>query len=275
MYEEAREQCNFKNKITLLSGFFIHFKFELAYADFELKMYEEAREQCNLILKIKNLSPELTGRCYNLKGMIDIYQKNDMSSALENFQYAKNKFAEAGQPARVAGVEVNIGNIYNILADYEKAEMHWKSASKINQSIGNLDQEGLLLQNFGLFYLDKQKYLLSIESYLKAQSIFLSLGKESNSGLIQINLSEVYLKTCDYQKSLNNALEAYKIFSRLKNFEETCESLVLLAKLYYTLAFSTKMEETIKLFEEILNRAELPVKYYTNLKYLKFLLHLI
>jgi len=248
---------------------------ELAYADFELKMYEKAREQCNLILKIKNLSPELTGRCYNLKGMIDIYQKNDMSSALDNFQYAKNKFAEAGQPARVAGAEVNIGNIYNILADYEKAEMHWRSASKINQSIGNLDQEGLLLQNFGLFYLDKQKYLLSIESYLKAQSIFLSLGKESNSGLIQINLSEVYLKTCDYQKSLNNALEAYKIFNRLKNFEETCESLVLLAKLYYTLAFSTKMEETIKLFEEILNRAELPVKYYTNLKYLKFLLHLV
>ncbi len=87
---------------------------ELAYADFELKMYEEAREQCNILLEKVNLSPELTGRCYNLKGMIDIYQRNDMSAALDNFIKAKNKFAEAGQPARVAGAEVNIGNIYYI-----------------------------------------------------------------------------------------------------------------------------------------------------------------
>ncbi|MDZ7625133.1 MAG: protein kinase [Ignavibacteriaceae bacterium] len=81
-------------------------KVELAYADFELKMYEEARAQCNTLLEEKSLSPELTGRCYNLKGMIDIYQKNDLNSALENFQNAKSKFSEAGQPARVAGAEV-------------------------------------------------------------------------------------------------------------------------------------------------------------------------
>ena len=59
---------------------------ELAYADFELKMYEEARERCNHLLENKSLSPEVAGRCYNLKGMIDIYQHNNLISALENFQ---------------------------------------------------------------------------------------------------------------------------------------------------------------------------------------------
>jgi serine/threonine protein kinase len=250
-------------------------KVELAYADFELKMYDEAREQCDLILKSKNLSPELIGRCYNLKGMIDIYKKNDLSSALENFKNAKINFEEARQPIRVAGTEVNTGNIFNILANYEKAEEHWKKASQINLSVGNLEQEGLLLQNFGLFYLDRQKYDLSIESYLKAQSIFLSLGKESNIGLIQINLSEVYLKICDYQKSLDNSIKAYRIFNRLKNFEETSESKFLQVKAYYHLGISAKMEESINLLEEILNKADLPAKYYTNLNYVKCLWQLI
>ncbi len=60
-------------------------KVELAYADFELKMYNEANQQCDNLLKDKNLFSELKGRCYNLKGMINIYQSNDLNSALENF----------------------------------------------------------------------------------------------------------------------------------------------------------------------------------------------
>ncbi|MGB5289137.1 MAG: protein kinase, partial [Ignavibacteriaceae bacterium] len=159
-------------------------KVELAYADFELKRYDEARQQCDFLLNEKKLSVESKGRCYNLKGMIDIYQNNNMDSARENFQKAKQNFYEANEPIRVSGVEVNIGNIYNILAEYEKAEEHWQNASNINQSVGNLDQQGLLLQNFGVFYLDRQKYDLAIESYLKSQNIFLSIGKESSYGLI-------------------------------------------------------------------------------------------
>ena len=250
-------------------------KVELAYADFEMKKYEEAKQQCNFLLTEKKFSTESKGRCYNLKGMIDIYQNNDMDSALENFQKAKQEFDKANEPIRISGTEVNIGNIYNILADYEKAEEHWKTALKINQSIGNLDQEGLLHQNFGLFYLDRQKYNLAIESYLKAQNIFLSLGKESNYGLILINLGEVYLKICDYQNSIESLKEAYKIFNRLNNLEEVLESLTLLGKLFFSIGFLLKLEETIISFEKLIGNVKLPAKYETNLKYLKTLLHLL
>ena len=250
-------------------------KVELAYADFELKRYGEAKQQCDLLLNDTKLSPESKGRCYNLKGMIDIYQNNEMDSALENFRRAKQEFDKANEPIRISGAEVNIGNIYNILADYEKAEEHWKTALEINQSIGNLDQEGLLHQNFGLFYLDRQKYNLAIESYLKAQKIFLSLGKESNYGLILINLGEVYLKICDYQKSIESLKEAYKIFSRLNNPEEVLESLTLLGKLFFSIGFLLKLEETILSFEKFISSVNLPAKYKTNLKYLKILLKLL
>jgi serine/threonine protein kinase/tetratricopeptide (TPR) repeat protein len=221
---------------------------ELAYADFELKMYEEARAQCNILLEEKILSPELTGRCYNLKGMIDIYQKNDLSSALENFNNAKHKFAEAGQPNRVAGAEVNIGNIYTLLTDYDKAEEHWKNASRINQSIGNLEQEGILLQSLGVFYLYRQKINLSIDSYKRALKIFLSVGKELNKGQVLWNLAEVYLLVCEYQYAYTHLIEAEKIFQRLENYEELSDVLFLLAKLFYKIGFYKEIKE---IFSEV------------------------
>jgi len=248
---------------------------ELAYTDFELKNYDDARIQCDSLINEEKLSAELTGRCYNLNGMIDIFQYNDMNSSLENFQKAKKYFNESEQPILVSGVEVNIGNIYNMLANYEKAEEHWKNASSINRSIGNLDQEGKLLQNFGLFYLDKQKYDSAIESFLKARTIFLSLGKENSNGMILINLGEGYLKNCDYQKALINLKEAYKIFNYLKRYEEISEALIVLGRLYFNVGFTVKFQEVLALAETKLNEAVLPAKYHTNLKYLKLLSSLL
>ena len=218
---------------------------ELAYADFELKMYEEARERCNHLIENKSLSSEVAGRCYNLKGMIDIYQHNNLISALENFKLAKNKFIEADQPIRISGAEVNIGNVNNILADYEKAELHWKNASVINQSIGNLEQEGFLLQNIGGYYYSRKKYSLSMESYQKALNIFLSIGNDLNRGRILWNMGEVYLTQCEYQHALNSLNEAQKLFNFIKNYEEVLDVLFMQGKLYYKIGDHRNLEKKI------------------------------
>ena len=236
-------------------------KVELAFADFELKMYKEARIQCDSILVGGNLSAELSGRCYNLKGMIEIYQKSDLNSALNNFNNAKIKFAEAGQPVRIAGAEVNIGNVYSIQKEYEKAESHWKKASEINQSIGNLEQEGVLLQSLGVFYFDRLKYDSAIHSYTKAQNIFLSLGGELRRAQVFWNLGEVYLSLCDYQKALNAISEARKIFERIHNYEEMQDVLFLLGKLYFKIGFYDKLEETFTEFNTNFSEQNFPSNY--------------
>jgi serine/threonine protein kinase/tetratricopeptide (TPR) repeat protein len=236
-------------------------KMELAYADFELKLYEEAKEQCKTLLEEKSISPELTGRCYNLKGMIDIYQKNDLNSALENFKLAKNKFSEAGQPARVAGAEVNIGNIFTLLTDYDKAEEHWKNASQINQSIGNLEQEGILLQSLGTFYFFRTNYKSAIKSYLKAQSIFLSLGNEIGLGQILSNLGEVNISICEYQNALDSLSEARSLFERTQNYLELSDVLFIIGKLYFKAGFYSKLEEAFVEFNFNSSKLNLPGNY--------------
>lgn len=244
---------------------------DLAYADYELKKYEEAIYQCDTLLKENNLSSELKGRCYNLKGIIDFYQYNNLESALKNFELAKNRFVGANEPVRVSGADVNIGNILLIFTEYKKAEEHWKNALKINASIGNLEKEGILLNNFGEFYSFLTKYDLAVESYLKAQNIFLSLGNDINYGLTLKNLGEVYLKICDYQKSLDKLREAYKIFIRLQNLEKASEVLTFLGKLFFNIGSLQELKETINSFEKIIDKVELSTKCFTNLKYLKLL----
>jgi tetratricopeptide (TPR) repeat protein len=245
---------------------------ELAFAEFELKNYLQAEENCNLVLNDSELSFELKGRCYNLKGMLSIYRDNDLKLALKNFQTALKYFNEGNLLRYVAAMENNIGNIYNILGDYNNAEKHWKLASEINQAIGNLDWDGVILQNIGLFYFSRQKPDLAIESYQKSYKIFISLGNELNRGLILINLGEVYLRVCEYEKSLNSLNEAVKLFEKMKNEEEVAESIFQLGKLYFSVGYTLKLEEKIKQLEEKLNKIDLPKKYLANQKYLRLLL---
>ena len=231
---------------------------ELAYADFELKRYNAATQQCDQLLREKNLSPELQGRCYNLKGMINIYQSNDLKSALEYFKNAKSQFVESNQPVRIAGAEVNIGNVYNILSNYEKAEEHWQSASHINQSIGNLDQEGMLRQSLGVFYYNRGKYKLALESYLKARNVFLSLGNEISAGQNLWNLAEVHITLCDYQEAFNSLNKAKLFFERINNYKELSDVLFLLCKLFFVIGIDQMLEETIKKYKE--NNKKLKLK---------------
>ena len=225
-------------------------KVELAYADFELKRYDEATKDGEKLLNEKNLTAELKGRCYNLLGMINVYQSNDLNSALENFINAKSHFVESNQPVRIAGAEVNIGNVYNILSNYEKAEEHWHSASHINKSIGNLEQEGMLRQSLGVFYFNRGKHELALESYLKARNIFLSLGNEIGASQNLGNLSEVYITLCDYQEAFNSLNKAKVFFERINNYKELSDVVFLLCKLFFGIGNYQILEETIEKFKE-------------------------
>jgi serine/threonine protein kinase/tetratricopeptide (TPR) repeat protein len=248
---------------------------ELAYAEFEQKNYDEAEKKCEILLNNSELSTELKGRCYNLKGMQKIYQDNDLNSALTEFNNALKNFKESDTPRRVAGMEVNIGNIFTLLSDYTNAEKHWQNALEINRSVGNLEQEGIILLNLGIFYFFRGKFEQAIESYNKAHKIFLSIGNDINQGLVLLNMGEVYLIVCEYEKSFNSLTKACDLFNQKENFEELAEVLLMLCKLYFVIGFGDNLEETLNQYEKNLGSNKLPEKYNLNLKFLKILVAIL
>jgi fused-like protein len=160
---------------------------EIAYAEFELNNYKDSEKIALDLLKYNDLYDEEKGKCYNLLGMIKIYANEDINSAIGNFNNALKMYQKAQLPRRVAGVEVNLGNIYNMIGDDENSEKHWGNALKINESIGNLEQEAAILINYGVYFLYKYKIDKSIQYLTRSDKIFSAIGNKVNQGLVSIN----------------------------------------------------------------------------------------
>ena len=242
---------------------------EIAYAKFDLNSIGEAAGLGRKILERQNVTDEDKGRIYNLLGLCVIYQNQDWEQSLREFFKSLNYYQKAKLTLKVAAIEVNIGNVYNLQGDTENAEKYWKNALKLNLSIGNIEQEGVLLINNGIYYYDKTEYDDCIEYYNRAHKIFLSLGNLKNQGIVLSNLGEVYLTTCEYQKSFDALSEAKEIFEELDNFEELIPVIVLLGIFYFTIGDHQLLSELHKKTLSLLENSQISEKYHLELLLIK------
>jgi tetratricopeptide (TPR) repeat protein len=131
---------------------------ELAYAKFDANNFSEAAKLGEEILSRKDVSDEDRGRVHNLLGLCAIYIDQNSDESRDEFFKALEYYKQADLKDKVAAIEVNIGNVYNLQGDSKNAELHWKNALNLNLSIGSLEQEAVLLLNNGIYYADKANF---------------------------------------------------------------------------------------------------------------------
>ena len=155
------------------------------------------------------------------------------------------------------------------------AEKYWKEALELNQIIGNLDQEGYILINYGIFFQDKNLYELAIENWNKAKSIFGVLGISNEMTLAIGNMGEVYLQTCDYQSAFDNLTKAAELFYQMKNRDEQLNTLFVLGRFWFVIGESEELEKILNQYEYFLLTDEMKSeKNDFNYRFLKFLMKL-
>jgi tetratricopeptide (TPR) repeat protein len=242
---------------------------EIAYAKFDLNKFEDAAVLCREILGKSELSEENRGRIYNLLGMSIIYSDQSLTDALNAFLNALECYKKSGLTSKVAAVEVNIGNVYNLIGDGKTAESHWKKALDLNLSIGNIEQEGILLLNNGVYYFNKANFEECIEYYKRAFKIFLSLGSKKHQGIALSNLGEVYLTTCDYQNAFDSLEESRLIFETAKNLDELIPVVLLIGYFYMVIGSADHLGELYNEFSLMLNDSQLKEKYRKEYSLLK------
>jgi len=203
--------------------------------------------------------------------MYEIYQNNDAKTALQWFIKATDCYHKANLPRRIAGMEVNVGNIYGILGEYNKAEQHWQKASQINNSIGNLEQEGLLLLNMGLYNHRIHKIEEAISLVNKAYKIFLSLGNKLNESLSLLNLGEMHMLICEYQQAYDSLEHSSRILKKQNHIEELAELYLILGKFYFRIGDPENLSKVAKELSQLLNKNELPAKHHNNFNFLQVL----
>jgi len=226
----------------------------IAGAELDSNNYEAASRICLNVINNLSASPENKGDAYNMLGILNIHQKNDLVSAKLDFENCLTEYQAAGLLHRIAAIEINIGNICNIRGDYDNVEKHWNRSLEINLSTGNLYQQGKVLLNFGGFHFHKLNFETSIENYKKAEIIFYSLGDEFDRGLTESNLGEVYLFICEYEKAIVSLNSAIEIFNKAQNWLEQSEAIFLLAKVYSKIGDYVQFD---KIIEDLNNLASL------------------
>ena len=244
---------------------------EIASAEIELNNYEIVKEISKQVLKSKTKKSENIGRVYNLLGLVELYTGSKLKKVLQQFEKALNVYEDDNLIMRVASVEVNIGNIYNMMSDYEEAEKHWSRSLQINKLIGNIDQEAKILLNYGIYFYDHLQFENAIENYSRAQKIFRGLGNNYGEGLVLTNLGESQLAICEYQHSIESLNNAVEIFSKLSNNDELRESLFLLGKLYSLIGNNDELDLVITEYIKSYGDDTEQTHGKTHLKYLQIL----
>lgn len=243
----------------------------IAGAELDMNNFERAYQICEDIIKNNSAGNEQKGDAYNLLGIIDFQLKNNLDSALKNFSKCLKEYQAAEVNQRVAAVEINIGNIFNIKGEFNTVEHHWNRSLEISSSAGNLYLQGKVLFNLGAFHFHKLNFEEAINNYNKAKLIFNSLGDTIDSGLLESNIGETYLYIDDFLNALSAFYEARTIFHNTQNVLEESEVLFLSAKLYYKIGDNQTANELILELEEKLSHNNLPDRVQVHITLLKAL----
>ena len=243
---------------------------EIAYAEFDMGKYEVSEDYAKRIINNQFTSVEEKAKCYNLLGLIEIYQRNDLESAVREFEKSLENYKQINSVLQEAKIERNIGNIYNMKGEYSNAEKFWNSAHEKNLSIGNLDQEAKHLLNYGIYYYELGAYDEAINRYSQANDIFSVLGNQHGEGLAIWNIGEANLDICNYQTVYNSLIKAKEIFIKIANVEERAEVIFLIGKLFSIIGDKDELIKTIKEYYELIPEGS--EKHINNIKYLEYLL---
>jgi tetratricopeptide (TPR) repeat protein len=242
-------------------------KVEIASAEFDLGNYNTVNKLVTEVINDQESSKETVGRGYTILGLLEFYENSNLDNAIVEFTNALQVFSKAKLVSRQAGIELNLGNIYDMIGDPSNAEKHWDKAIELNLAVGNFEQEAFIQLNYGIYYFNKLDFEKAIQLYNRALNIFKTTGNLRGQGLVLSNLGEVHLSTCEYQAAIDSLEKAESIFLKTRNIEEEIHVVFLICKLYFILGLLEQLKSKFNSLENLVSRNKISPKHELYLKY--------
>ncbi len=168
-----------------------------------------------LYLANPNSADSVLALAFNGVGTIYLMQ-NKYPEALAQYQNAVDTYIKGNliKSTNYSGSLQNIGIVYSMTGNYEKAEQYFLQSLKVNQEILQPHDQKLaaLFLNMGRFYQIIRNDSKAIEYMKRAEESYIQ-NNQSNSvtaGSLFLNMGVIYIYSADYQKAqsyLNKSLE--------------------------------------------------------------------
>lgn len=248
---------------------------DIANAELNTNEFGNVYAICKEIIEDKYSSGEQHGRAYNFLGIVEIYKNDNPDGAINYFEKALIEFEAAGLQHRIARIKINIGNIYNMKGEHEKADEYWNSSLQINTLIGDVEQEALLLMNYGIFNYDKCNYEKANDFYNRASTIFETTGNLNGQALALVNSAETCIACCEYSKSLESLTTAKRIFINTGNREEEASCLYLMMLIYHLIGSQKMFIAACSEYKQMIDNLKLGEKHENQLRFWELLNNLM
>lgn len=246
--------------------------FYLGLSEYNGLNYDKSIENLEIVINSKQTNQELTGRAFNLMGLIELNGKNNYSAAISYFKKSLVIYRKAKLNLKIAQAEMNIGNVLNMIGKHKEAIESWNRSLEINKSIGNLEQEAKLLINYGIAQHLKFDCDNAIAKYERAASILNALNNTKGLILVYINKAETFLKMCEYSHALESVMIGESLLTNLVEPNELFELMVVKSIICYELGNINELILTLEKQNKLLNNSKFTENDILRNKFIKLLL---
>jgi len=143
---------------------------------------------------------------YRVMGVGEAYAHNS-TLAIANYLNALSYFKRAKDLSGQGKVYNNIGNLYLEL-DYDQSLFYLQKALAIAQQLGDNKAMAGVYLNIGNVYQQKKNFNASLDYYNKSRDLYLKINDPSNPIIILQNIAIIYYKLKQYDKAEQMLLEA-------------------------------------------------------------------
>jgi tetratricopeptide (TPR) repeat protein len=228
-------------------------KIELASIYLDICEFENARKICSELINQIQVDSDIRARAFNLLALVNIYGENNFKEAASLFAEAIKIYEKNNDKSRLAGVELNLGNVLHILGEVKQAFHHWEKAQQLNKKIGNFQQEANSLLSIGVYTFNNFEVDDAIEKYRRANTIYKTIGNKFGAGTSHCNLAECFIFSLDFSQAEIELKKAVEYLSELQNTEENIYVDFLEGVFYLKLDMNDKLNGSLLKLEGLSN----------------------
>ncbi len=126
---------------------------------------------------------------------------NNPEKALEYTFSALKIQYELGNKARIIKTLNTIADLYNIQKNYDKGMEFYLKALKLSEEIGDKNQEGNLLSTIGIVYQNKHNFEEALRFYNKSFEIYKNLNSEIDMARVLYRIGDTYYNETNNDQS--------------------------------------------------------------------------
>ncbi|MCO6146919.1 tetratricopeptide repeat protein [Flavobacterium sp. NRK1] len=160
-------------------------------------------------------------------------EQNNYAKALEYYFKALKLHDETKEEVYMAHTYNNIGIVYKSQKEYNKALEYYNKALWLQKKLGD-DTAAITITNIGAVYLLNNESDKAYASFKEAEKILTSFKNKRGLAELYNNFGNYYVKTGDYAKAEKSYLEALKIFEETGEKYGASASLGYLGTVYAT-----------------------------------------